>query len=353
MKLQNQWGMQSAFGRVGLAAALSLGLGLSSLTGNVEANTLNQTPTITVDGSSTVFPISEGMAEEFQKMKAGAVRVTVGVSGTGGGFRKFCAGETDVQNASRPITAREIEACKQAGISYVELPVAFDGLSVIVSPRNEFVECMTTSELKKLWEPEAQGTITRWNQIRPEWPDRQLRLYGPGTDSGTFDYFTEVINGRSTASRGDYTASEDDNVLVQGVSNDINALGYFGHAYYEENADRLKLVAVDAEKGGGCVYASNETIAGGSYVPLSRPIFIYVKASALERPEVREFAEFYTSPANAATIVPQVGYTAFPSNFYEMGGQRLAAMQLGTVFGGQAAQGATLADLFNRTPMVP
>lgn len=342
----------ASLGRIGLAATLTLGVGLSSPTA-ADAVEPRQPTTITIDGSSTVFPISEGMAEEFQKLKGGAVRVTVGVSGTGGGFRKFCAGEIDIQDASRPISAREMEACKLAGIEYVELPVAFDGLSILVSPRNDFVECMTISELKRIWEPEAQGAITRWSQVRPEWPDRPFRLYGPGTDSGTFDYFTEVVNGRSTASRGDYTASEDDNVLVQGISNDANALGYFGHAYYEENATRLKLVAVDAEKGGGCQYPSTESISGGSYQPLSRPIFIYVKKSSLERPEVREFAAYYTDPANATTIVPQVGYTAFPASFYEMGAQRLAATQVGTVFGGQGTQGVTLAELYSRTPALP
>ncbi len=223
--------------------------------------------TVKLDGSSTVFPVSEGMAEEFQRA-APNVRVTVGISGTGGGFKKFCNGETDISDASRPILTQEIQECQAHGIQYIEVPVAFDGLSVMVSPRNTFVDCLTVSELRKMWEPAAQGVVTRWSQVRPGWPDRPFRLYGPGPDSGTFDYFTDAINGKEKASRGDYTASEDDNVLVQGVANDPDALGYFGYAYYVENKDRLKLVKIDAEKGGGCVAPSEETIANGTYVPL-------------------------------------------------------------------------------------
>src|SRR5687767_11046153 len=232
----------------------------------VALNTL--TGTVTVDGSSTVFPVSEAMAEEFQKATGGKVRVTVGISGTGGGFKKFCAGETDVQDASRPIQKAEMDQCKASGVEFVELPVAFDGLSVMVSPRNTFVDCMKVSELKKMWEPEAQGTITKWNQIRPDWPNQDIRLFGAGADSGTFDYFTDAINGKEKASRGDFTASEDDNVLVQGISNDPDALGYFGYAYYHENADKLKLVAVDHEKGSGPILPSPDTIRSGTYTPL-------------------------------------------------------------------------------------
>jgi phosphate transport system substrate-binding protein len=321
------------------AAALPPPVPLNSLSG-----------TVAIDGSSTVFPISEAMAEEFQRAAGGRARVTVGISGTGGGFRKFCAGETDISDASRPISRSEIEACRGAGIEYVELPVAFDGLSVVVSPRNTFVDSMTVAELKKMWEPEAQGTVTRWNQIRPEWPDRPFRLYGAGSDSGTFDYFTEVINGREKASRGDYTASEDDNVLVQGVANDPDALGYFGFAYYEENTDKLKLVRIDDEKGSeGPVAPSAESIANGTYQPLSRPIFIYAKRQSLDRPEVREFVRFYLDPNNAGQFIDQVGYVPFPAPYYERALQRLNAGQTGTVFGGQSSQGVGLDDLF-RTP---
>lgn len=311
------------------------------------------TGTVKVDGSSTVFPISEAMAEEFQKATGGKVRVTVGISGTGGGFKKFCSGETDISDASRPILKAEIEQCEAQGIKFVELPVAFDGLSVMVSPRNTFLETITVSDLKKMWQPEAQGTVTRWNQIRPEWPDRPFKLFGPGPDSGTFDYFTDAINGKEKASRGDYTASEDDNVLVQGISNDPDALGYFGFAYYENNKDKLKLVKVDAEKGAGPLAPSPETIANGAYQPLSRPIFIYPKVASLEKPEVMEFARFYLTSKNAAMLVPQVGYIPFPERYYNLGLERLQAKQAGTVFTGGAALGVKLDDLFGKTPALP
>jgi len=299
-----------------------------------------------------VFPVSEAMAEEFQRATGGRVRVTVGISGTGGGFQKFCNGEIDISNASRPISAAEIGRCRASSIDFVEVPVAFDGLSVLVSPRNDFVTSMTVSELKKVWEPSAQGTLTRWSQVRPGWPDRPFRLYGPGTDSGTFDYFTEAITGRARDSRGDYTASEDDNVLVQGISNDPDALGYFGYAYYSENKDRLKLVAIDHEKGLGPVLPAPETIANGSYTPLSRPIFVYAKASSLDRPEVREYLRFYIDPKSAPQIIRQVGYVAFPETYYGRFWQRVEARQPGTVFAGRSAENATLDDL-SRAPVMP
>jgi phosphate transport system substrate-binding protein len=315
---------------------------------------LNQlSGTVVVDGSSTVFPVTEAMAEEFQKATGGRVRITVGISGTGGGFKKFCNNETDISDASRPILKAEIDACQAAGIQFVELPVAFDGLSIMVSPRNTFVDCMKVSELKKMWEPEAQGTVMSWNRVRPEWPDQPFRLYGAGADSGTFDYFTDAINGREKASRGDYTASEDDNVLVQGISNDPNALGYFGYAYYEENKDKLKLVKVDGEKGGGCVEPSPETIAGGTYVPLSRPIFVYAKLASLDKSEVREFLRFYLDPKNAESYIEQVGYVPFPSRYYEQALQRLNTAQTGTVFPGQSTLGVKVDDLFGKPPSLP
>ena len=271
------------------------------------------------------------MAEEFQRATNGRVRLTVGISGTGGGFQKFCNNEIDISNASRPISLAEMERCKAGNIAWMELPIAFDGLSVMTSPRNTFLDCLKKSELKKLWEPEAQGTITRWNQIRPEFPDQPINLFGPGTDSGTFDYWTDVINGREKASRGDFTASEDDNVLVQGIANDPNALGYFGFAYYEENRDRLKLLGVDNETGAGCIKPSAETIADGTYAPLSRPIFIYPKLSALDKPEVREFVRFYVNPANSE-LISQTGYIPFPQGLYERATQRLNSGAPGTVF---------------------
>ena len=307
--------------------------------------------TVKLDGSSTVFPISEAMAEEFQKATGGKVRVTVGISGTGGGFKKFCAGETDISDASRPISAAEIAACRGAEIQWVEAPVAFDGLSVVVSPRNTFVESMTVSELKKMWEPAAQGVITKWSQIRPEWPDRPFRLFGAGPDSGTFDYFTDVINGKEKASRGDYTASEDDNVLVQGVSNDPDALGYFGYAYYAENQGKLKLVKIDNEKGAGPIAPSPETIQGGTYQPLSRPIFVYPKLAALGRPEVLGFMQFYLDAKNTQ-LIKTVGYVPFPEPAYGQIWQRVRAKQVGSVFGGKSSQGVKLDDLLKQ-PMPP
>jgi phosphate transport system substrate-binding protein len=293
--------------------------------------------TIKIDGSSTVFPISEGMAEEFQGIQP-KTRVTVGLSGTGGGFKKFCAGETDISDASRPIKQKEIDACRDKGIQYIELPVAFDGLSVMVNPKNDFVNSLTVAELKKIWEPGS--TVKKWSDVRPEWPDRAIHLYGPGTDSGTFDYFTEVINGKSQASRPDYTASEDDNVLVTGIAGDIDALGYFGYAYYVENKDRLKVVAIDGGK--GPIQPTEETIMDGSYAPLSRPIFIYVRLSSAGKAEVEAFVRFYLQ--KAPEIVPQVGYVAFKKNVYQAALDRFEQRKLGSVFA-SAKPGSRVEDL--------
>ncbi len=302
--------------------------------------------TILVDGSSTVFPITEAMAEEFQKRHPG-VKVTVGISGTGGGFKKFCRGETDISDASRPIKPSEVELCRQNGIDYIELPVAFDGLAVVVNPRNTWATCMTVQELKKVWEPEAQGRITRWNQVRPDWPNEEIHLYGPGTDSGTYDYFTEAIVGKEHSSRGDYMASEDDNVLVQGVASDRLALGFFGVAYYEQNKDKLKLVAVD--NGKGCVQPTFETVMNGTYQPLSRPIFIYVSKKAVERPEVRAFVEFYLTPSNARSLVREVGYIPLTDEVYRLALRRFQRRVYGSVFGGHGSQvGVSLKDLLLR-----
>jgi phosphate transport system substrate-binding protein len=295
---------------------------------------------VLVDGSSTVFPISEAMAEEFQAANPG-VRVTVGVSGTGGGFKKFCAGETDISNASRPITAEEIAACEAAGVEYVELPIAFDGLSVVVNPENDFAQCLTVDELKTMWEPAAQGTISNWNQIRPDFPDQPLGLYGAGTDSGTYDYFADAIVGED-GTRGDFTASEDDNTIVQGVIADPGGLGFFGYAYYAENQDQLKLLEIDG--GDGCVAPSAETIADGSYQPLARPEFIYVKTTSLENPAVRAFAEFQIDQANAG-LIEEVGYVPVPDEISELRAQRLEEQKTGSVFEGESAVGTKLSDL--------
>ncbi len=266
--------------------------------------------TIEIDGSSTVFPITEAVAEEFRKV-APDVQVNVGVSGSGGGFKRFTVGEIDISDASRTIRDGEAATAAENGIEYFEFLVGVDGLSVMVSPQNDFVECMTVEQLKALWEPGS--SVSKWSDLDPSWPNRDINLYGPGTDSGTFDYFTEEIIGEAQASRADYTASEDDNVLVQGIGGDRNALGYFGFAYYAENADKLRLVAVD--NGGGCVEPSVEAIASGEYSPLSRPLFIYVSKTSLERPEVEAFVEFYME--NGAALTREVGYVPLPLQEYQ------------------------------------
>ena len=299
---------------------------------------------VQVDGSSTVFPITEAVAEEFQKAKKGKVKVTVGIAGTGGGFKKFCRGEIDVSDASRPILKQEMEACKASGIEFFELPIAYDALTVIVNPKNEWVTALTIPDLKKMWEPSAQGKVTNWNQVRSEWPNAPLKLFGPGADSGTFDYFTEAIVGKAKSSRGDFTASEDDNVLVQGVANDRNALGYFGFAYYVENQKKLKGVPIDGGK--GPVAPSAKTVEDGTYQPLSRPIFIYVSKKAMDKPEVKEFVEFYLK--NAPTLVKQVKYVALPQSAYTINAEHLQKGKIGTVFGGEAQVGVKIEDLMKR-----
>ena len=257
--------------------------------------------TIEIDGSSTVFPVSEAVAEEFGKLHPD-VRVNVGVSGTGGGFKRFTVGEIDISDASRPIKDNEAAIAEENDIQYYPLRVAMDGLSVLVSPDNDFVECLTTEQLKMIWEPGS--TVEKWSDVSPSWPDKEIALYGPDTDSGTFDYFTEEVMGEAQLSRADYTASADDNVLVQGIAGGKYSLGYFGYSYYQENQDKLKLVAVDS--GSGCVLPTSESIEDGTYSPLSRPLFIYVSKQSLERPEVKAFVEFYLD--NAAELSQEVGY---------------------------------------------
>jgi phosphate transport system substrate-binding protein len=279
--------------------------------------------TIEIDGSSTVFPITEAVAEEFRSVEPD-VRVNVGVSGTGGGFTRFTSGQTTISDASRPIRDSEAQQTQANGIEYVELTVAIDGLAVVVNPQNDFVDCLTAEELKRIWEPGSQ--INNWRDVRPEFPDQPLRLYGPGTDSGTFDYFTEVIVGEAGASRPDYNASEDDNFLVQGISGDRNALGYFGYAYYAENQGLVRLIAVDG--GSGCVAPSNETVQNGAYAPLSRPIFIYVNTNDLRtRPEVEAFVRFYLD--SAPILVPAVGYVALAGYESEAAEVNAALQQAG------------------------
>lgn len=297
------------------------------------SSTTQSAQVIALDGSSTVFPISEAVAEEFQKQNAG-MPVTVGVSGTGGGFKKFCRAETVISNASRPISASEITDCTAAGIQFIELPVAYDGMAVVVNPKNTWANDITVAELKRLWEPAAQGKIMKWNQVRASWPDREIRLYGAGADSGTFDYFTEVINGKAKASRGDFTPSEDDNVLVQGVAGDELALGFMGLAYFQENKDKLKLLGVDdgdATNGTGAILPSFDTVRGGTYRPLSRPMFIYVSTKALtERPEVKAFVDFFL--ANTAKLTQEVGFVALADAEVALVNTRYAARTTGTMF---------------------
>ncbi len=301
---------------------------------------------VKVDGSSTVYPITEAVAEEFQKAKKGAMKVTVGISGTGGGFKKFCRGEIDISDASRPILKKEMDDCRAANIQYIELPVAFDALTVVVNLKNMFLKSITVEELKRMWEPAAQKTITKWNQVNPAWPDAPLKLFGPGADSGTFDYFTEAIVGKSKSSRGDFTASEDDNVLVQGVARDINALGYFGYAYYAENKNKLRAVPIVERSGKPAVGPSLESVINGTYQPLARPIFIYINVKSLDKPEVKEFVEFYMR--NGAKLSKEVKYVPLPDKAYIINREYIARRKLGTVFGGVAEVGVTIDELLKR-----
>jgi len=297
-----------------------------------------------IDGSSTVYPLTEAVAEEFMKQYPG-VRVTVGISGTGGGFSKFVRKETDINDASRPIRPVEDSLARQNGVEYIELPVAYDGIAIVVNPQNDWVECLTVEELRRIWEPNS--TITRWNQVRPSFPDRPLNLYGAGTDSGTYDYFTAAIVGEEHASRSDFTASEDDNVLVQGVSGDPNALGFIPLAYYEENMDKLKAVAIDdgnPDNGEGCILPSPETVNNGTYQPLSRPIFIYVNAERANDPAVEAFVEFYLQ--HAAALAPEVGYVPLTAEAYELALERFRNRVTGSIFGGEGSQvGVRVVDL--------
>lgn len=301
---------------------------------------------VKIDGSSTVYPVTEAVAEEFQKATRGAVRVTVGISGTGGGFKKFCRAETDISDASRPILKKEMDACKEKGVQYIELPVAYDALTVVVNPGNDWLRSITVEELRKMWAPEAQGKVMKWNQVNPAWPDAPLKLFGPGADSGTFDYFTEAVVGKAKSSRGDFTASEDDNVLVQGVSRDKNALGYFGYAYYAENMGKLKAVPIVPKAGKPAVAPSFETVKNGAYQPLSRPIFIYVNAKSVDKPEIKDFVEFYIR--NAPRLVKEVKYVPLPDSAYKLALENFRKKKTGTGFGGEPEVGVSVEELLKR-----
>ncbi|MGF1514992.1 MAG: PstS family phosphate ABC transporter substrate-binding protein [Elainellaceae cyanobacterium] len=297
---------------------------------------------VLVDGSSTVFPISEAMAEEFMADNPDT-RVTVGVSGSGGGFKKFCAGETDISNASRPIKQEEMDLCAEAGIEFIEVPVAFDGITVVVNDENDWAECLTADQLGQMWAPDAEGTITNWNQIDPSYPDADLGLYGPGTDSGTYDYFTDATTGEEGESRGDYTASEDDNVIVQGVQSDSGGLGFFGYAYFEENEDTLKAVNIE-NANGECITPASEVIADGTYNPLSRPIFYYVKTESYEnKPQVAAFAEYQIDQSNG-NLISEVGYIPLPGDIVEKANARLNDTTTGSIYEGGSSVGVKLSD---------
>ncbi len=329
-------------GTLGKVAAISAAA-FAMASGSALAQTAGQPFTIQIDGSSTVFPISEAAAEGFQGTTQGRVRVTVGESGTGGGFRKFCRGEIHVADASRPIRTSEMATCAAAGIQYVEIPVAFDGLTVVVNPSSP-LRSITVAELRRLWEPAAQGRIMNFNQINSSFPNQAISLFGPGSASGTFDYFTEAVNGTARSSRTDYTPSEDDNVIVQGVSNNAGGLGYFGLSYYEENRSRLRALSVD--NGNGPVAPSVATVLDGTYAPLSRPLFIYVNAAAMRRPQVAQFVQYYLN--NAATLSQRVGYVPLPAPAYTTYLQRAQRRQVGTAFGGRQAIGLTVEQLIAR-----
>ena len=296
---------------------------------------------IAIDGSSTVFPITEAVAEEFGGLTDDNVRVVVGISGTGGGFKKFCDNETVISDASRPIKQKEVDLCSAAGIEYIELPVAIDGLSVVVNPENDFVECLSVEQLNKIWSPESEGVVTHWNQVNPDWPAEEIKMYAPGVDSGTFDYFTEAINGDGGVSRGDFVASEDDNVLVQGVSGDKYSVGYFGYAYYVENKDKVKVVPIDG--GNGCIAPTDEAINNGSYAPLSRPLFIYVRSDAAQQAHIAEFVRYYLSP-DGQQLAASVGYIPFPQQVYDLSLAKLNTGATGTVFGGDNAFEGSVVD---------
>ncbi len=329
-----------------LVAALAVLYGCGGGEAQVDASKV--AGSITVDGSSTVYPITEAMAEEFRREQPD-VKVTVGVSGTGGGFKKFGRGEIDICDASRPIKDSELRATRQNSVEFVELPVAYDGIAILVNPKNTWCRSITVQELKRLWEPSAQNKVSRWNQVRPDWPDREIHLFGPGVDSGTYDYFTGAIVGKEGASRGDFTSSEDDNVLVQGIAADELALGFFGYAYYEENKDRLRAVPVDdgkPENGDGPIVPSVDTVKNSTYQPLSRPIFIYVRSQALDRPEVSLFVDFYLK--NATALVGQVGYIPLPDEAYQLAQARVERKVTGTVFAGGSQVGMSVQDLLRK-----
>ena len=347
--------MNLVFGKLGLTTCLLAVLaGCSAPTDSTSVETApaelaiasgDKTP-VRIDGSSTVYPITVEMTERFKQAKSPeALDIAVDFSGTGGGFDKFCQGKTDISNASRPITQEEMAECKENGVQYVELPVAFDALTVVVNDENTWAQDITLEELKVLWEPSAESSVTRWSQIRSDWPDEEILLYGPGEDSGTFDYFTEVIIGEDGASRADYVSSEDDDELVQAVQSEPNALGYFGYAYYKEAGDSLKALAINS--GSEPIYPSGESIRSNEYQPLSRPLFIYVSVNSLDNnPTVAEFVEFYM--ANTRTVVADVGYEPLPNEAFGIAMDHLVNRKVGSVFDGKAQHDLSIEALLEK-----
>lgn len=323
----------------------TLTIGVAIALSACASSQLKQPQPIKIDGSSTVYPITQKLVEQFNATDKPDVEVSASFSGTGGGFKKFCAGETDINNASRPILKDEMEACKQNKISYIELPVAFDALSVVVHPENNWAKDITVAELAKMWSPTAQQKITKWNQVRSSWPDKPLILFGPGTDSGTYDYFAEAVGGEVRETRSDYTASEDDEVLAAGVSKNPNALGYFGYAYYVEHQDKLKALAVDS--GNGPVLPTKTAVEQAKYQPLARPLFIYVNAvSAQNNPLMNEFIDYYMN--NAQEVVSSVGYIPFGEDDYMRLYRNYYKTKVGTVFGGKSEFNQTIYEVLTK-----
>jgi phosphate transport system substrate-binding protein len=325
-------------------SSLFLAIGLIALPGCDDNKSGGANQIIKIDGSSTVFPINEAMAEEFQKKHD--ARVTIRASGTGGGFKKFCRGKADIIGASRPVTDVEAKKCAKQDIDYIELPIAYDGVAVVVHPSNDWATKLTVSDLKKMWSPDAQGEVTKWSQIRDEWPDKPLNLYGAGIDSGTYDYFTHAVVGKAGASRGDFTSSEDDNVLVKGVSSDKTGLAFFGFAYYEENADKLKLAAIGESKDGPFVKPSRKTISTATYQPLTRPLFIYVRKDVAKRKNVQEFVDYYLN--EGTNLVDDVGYVSLPDKTYGLVEKRFRDRTTGSMFSDGAKIGVSVEDLLTQ-----
>jgi phosphate transport system substrate-binding protein len=317
----------------------------------VDPDTMPADAIVRIDGSSSLYPVTAAVAEEFQKAMRKTASVIIAAKGTSSGMGRFCKGEIDICNASRPIAAEELKRAATNGIEFIELPVCFDAVTVAVHPKNDWVDSITMSELKQIWEPAAQAKITKWNQIRKEWPDKELELFGPGSDSGTFDYFSEAVAGKAHASRGDYSPNEDDNVIVQGIEGNPYALGYLPFAFYDSNQTRLKALAVDAEKGKGPVIPSSETVLDGSYSPLSRPMFIYVNSKSAARPEVKAFVDFYLT--NGAELAAEERCPPLPATAYKTCKERFEQRQTGSAFGGVAAVGVPIDELLKREPQPP